>query len=101
MAAGPVRGRRGALGALGPGGIGEPECKRVCQLLDTFPGEPGAQLVDCAMDLDSRHKFLPDPAAKTKHNSMILENHESKGTSQPCPRCVAGESGHFSHILSF
>ncbi|KAI1236098.1 hypothetical protein IHE44_0001372 [Lamprotornis superbus] len=44
--------------------------KRVCQLLDTIPQEPGAQLVDCAMDLDSRHKFLPDPAAKTKQNSM-------------------------------
>ncbi|KAM3666570.1 uncharacterized protein C10orf143 homolog [Ammospiza maritima maritima] len=29
----------------------------------------------------------------------VLENHGSKGISQPCPRCVAGESGHFSHIL--
>ncbi|XP_056351288.1 uncharacterized protein C10orf143 homolog [Oenanthe melanoleuca] len=101
MAAVPVRGRRGALG---PGGAGEPECKRVCQLLDTLPREAGAQLMDCAMDLHSRQKFLPDSAAwaaKAKQNSMILENHGSKGTSQPCPRCVAGESGHFSHILGF
>ncbi|KAM4896792.1 uncharacterized protein C10orf143 homolog isoform 1-T1 [Sylvia borin] len=97
MAAGPLRGRRGALG---PGAAGEPECKRVCRVLDTIPRE--AQLLDCAMELDSRQKFLPDSApwaAKTKQNSVILENHGSKGTSQPCPRCVAGESGHFSHIL--
>ncbi|TRZ18950.1 hypothetical protein HGM15179_008145 [Zosterops borbonicus] len=101
MAAVSVRGRRGALG---PGGAGEPECKRVCRLLDTIPREAGAQLLDCAMDLDPRQKFLPDSApwaAKTKQNSTILENHGSKGTSQPCPRCVAGESGHFSHILDF
>ncbi|XP_053805297.1 uncharacterized protein C10orf143 homolog isoform X1 [Vidua chalybeata] len=78
--------------------------KRVCRLLDTIPREAAAQLVDCAMDVDSRQKLLPDSApwaAKTKQNSMILENHGSKGISQPCPRCVAGESGHFSHILGF
>ncbi|XP_066031049.1 uncharacterized protein C10orf143 homolog [Chamaea fasciata] len=97
MAALPMRGRRGALG---PGGAGEPECKRACRVLDTIPRE--AQLLDCAMDLDPRQKFLPDSApwaAKAKQNSLLLENHGSKGTSQPCPRCVAGESGHFSHIL--
>lgn len=105
--------------------------------MDTIPREAGAQLMDCAMDLDSRQKFLPDSApwaAKAKQNSVvsshcprvcykitfeihfiiklqiialfkkifdgfvsgfvpqILENHGSKGTSQPCPRCVAGES---------
>ncbi|XP_059708232.1 uncharacterized protein C10orf143 homolog [Haemorhous mexicanus] len=101
MAAVPVRGRRGALG---PGAAGEPECKRVCRLLDTLPGEAAAQLMDCAMDLDSRQKLLPGSApwaAKTKQNSLVLENHGSKGISQPCPRCVAGESGHFSHILGF
>ncbi|XP_041271591.1 uncharacterized protein C10orf143 homolog isoform X3 [Onychostruthus taczanowskii] len=92
MAAGPVRGRRGALG---PGAAGEPECKRACRLLGTAPGEAGAQLVGCAMDQDSRQKLLPASApwaAKTKQNSVILENHGSKGISQPCPRCVAGES---------
>ncbi|OWK51017.1 hypothetical protein RLOC_00006141 [Lonchura striata] len=101
MAAGPVRGRRAALG---PGAAGEPECKRVCQLLDTIPREAGAQLVSCAMDVDSRQKLPPDSApwaARTKQNSVILENHGSNGISQPCPRCVAGESGHFSHILGF
>ncbi|XP_041317060.1 uncharacterized protein C10orf143 homolog [Pyrgilauda ruficollis] len=78
--------------------------KRVCRLLGTAAGEAGAQLVGCAMDQDSRQKLLPDSApwaAKTKQNSVILENHGSKGISQPCPRCVAGESGHFSHILGF
>ncbi|XP_037997266.1 uncharacterized protein C10orf143 homolog [Motacilla alba alba] len=99
MAAVPVRGRRAALG---PGAAGEPECKRACRLLDTFPGQAGAQLVDCAMDLDSRQSLLPEPApwaARTKQNPVVLDNHGSKGIPQPCPRCVAGESGHFSHIL--
>ncbi|RLW02283.1 hypothetical protein DV515_00007491 [Chloebia gouldiae] len=47
------------------------------------------------MDVDSRQKLLPDSApwaARTKQNSVILENGGSKGISQPCPRCVAGES---------
>ncbi|XP_058666248.1 uncharacterized protein C10orf143 homolog [Ammospiza nelsoni] len=99
MAAVPLRGRRAALG---PGAAGEPECKRLCRLLDTIPGQAAAQLRDCAMDLDPRQKLLPDSApwaAKAKQNSVVLENHGSKGISQPCPRCVAGESGHFSHIL--
>lgn len=48
--------------------------KRVCRLLDTIPREAGAQLLDCAMDLDPRQKFLPDSApwaAKSKQNSMV------------------------------
>ncbi|XP_071420105.1 uncharacterized protein C10orf143 homolog [Pithys albifrons albifrons] len=99
--AGAVRGRRGQCG---PGGAGEPERKRVCQLLESIPREAGAHLVDCAMELDARQKPAPacGPwAEKTKQNSMTLENHGSKGAAQPCPRCVAGESGHFSHILGF
>ncbi|KAF2978436.1 hypothetical protein EK904_005028 [Melospiza melodia maxima] len=74
--------------------------KRLCRLLDTIPGQAAAQLRDCAMDLDPRQKLLPDSAPwAAKQNSVVLENHGSKGISQPCPRCVAGESGHFSHIL--
>ncbi|XP_063261151.1 uncharacterized protein C10orf143 homolog [Prinia subflava] len=99
MAAVPVRGRRGAHG---PGGAGEPECKRPCRLQDTVPRQACAQLGGCATDGDARQRSLPDPApcaARARHSSMISENHGSKGTSQPCPRCVAGESGHFSHIL--
>ncbi|XP_051657197.1 uncharacterized protein C10orf143 homolog [Manacus candei] len=97
----PARGRRGALG---PGGPGEPERKRVCKLLESIPGEANGYLMDCTMELDSRQKLSPDCgpwAAKPKQNSMILENHGSKGAAQPCPRCIAGESGHFSHIMGF
>lgn len=48
--------------------------------MDTIPREAGAQLMDCAMDLDSRQKFLPDSApwaAKAKQNSVV---------SSHCPR---------------
>ncbi|KAM9379875.1 uncharacterized protein C10orf143 homolog [Phaethornis superciliosus] len=94
----PARGRRGALSAPGPG---EPERKRACKPLETIPKEAGVHLTDCAMELDSKQKISPDWATKTKQNSMIFENHGSRGTAQPCPRCIAGESGHFSHILGF
>ncbi|XP_075573621.1 uncharacterized protein C10orf143 homolog isoform X2 [Pelecanus crispus] len=91
----PARGRRGPLGAREPA-AGEPERKRVCKLLETIPNETDARLIDCAMELDSKQKISTDCgpwAAKTKQNSMISENHGSRGTAQPCPRCIAGESG--------
>ncbi|KAM6090934.1 uncharacterized protein C10orf143 homolog isoform 2-T2 [Theristicus caerulescens] len=97
----PARGRRGALGAQEPG---EPERKRVCKPLETIPNEADARLIDGAMELDSKQKISTDCgpwATKTKQNSMIFENHGSRGTAQPCPRCIAGESGHFNHILGF
>ncbi|XP_075011400.1 uncharacterized protein C10orf143 homolog [Calonectris borealis] len=103
MAALPLRGRRGALRGheLEPG---EPERKRACKPLETIPNEADARLIDCAMELDSKQKISADCgpwATKTKQNSMIFENHGSRGTAQPCPRCIAGESGHFNHILGF
>ncbi|KAM6090933.1 uncharacterized protein C10orf143 homolog isoform 1-T1 [Theristicus caerulescens] len=88
----PARGRRGALGAQEPG---EPERKRVCKPLETIPNEADARLIDGAMELDSKQKISTDCgpwATKTKQNSMIFENHGSRGTAQPCPRCIAGES---------
>ncbi|XP_076195360.1 uncharacterized protein C10orf143 homolog isoform X2 [Aptenodytes patagonicus] len=47
------------------------------------------------MELDSKQKISPDCGpwtTKTKQNSVIFENHGSRGTAQPCPRCIAGES---------
>nr|XP_013041265.2 uncharacterized protein C10orf143 homolog isoform X1 [Anser cygnoides] len=78
--------------------------KRVCKLLETFPNEADARLIDCAMELDSKQKLSSGCGpwdTKTKPNSMIFENQGSRGTAQPCPRCIAGESGHFNHILGF
>ncbi|XP_075280054.1 uncharacterized protein C10orf143 homolog isoform X2 [Opisthocomus hoazin] len=95
----PARGRRGAMGAH----EAEPE-RRACKLLETLPHEADARLIDCAMEMDSKQNVSADCgpwATKTKQNSMIFENRGSRGAAQPCPRCIAGESGHFSHILSF
>ncbi|XP_074448131.1 uncharacterized protein C10orf143 homolog isoform X2 [Larus michahellis] len=97
-----ARGRRGALRTHQPE-PGEPE-RRACKPSETIPNEADAHLIDCAMELDSKQKISADCcpwATKTKQNSMIFENHVSRGTAQPCPRCIAGESGHFSHILGF
>ncbi|XP_065495568.1 uncharacterized protein C10orf143 homolog [Caloenas nicobarica] len=97
----PARGRRGALPEPQPG---EPERKRACKPVETIPKEADAFLIGCAMELDSKQKISTDwgpRPAKTKQNSVIFENHGSRGTAQPCPRCIAGESGHFSHILGF
>ncbi|XP_064320461.1 uncharacterized protein C10orf143 homolog isoform X1 [Phalacrocorax carbo] len=103
MAALPLlaRGRRGALRAHEPE---EPERKRACKLLEAVPNEADARLTECAMELESKQKISTDVgpwAAKAKQNSVIFENHGNRGTAQPCPRCIAGESGHFSHILGF
>ncbi|XP_024069044.1 uncharacterized protein C10orf143 homolog [Terrapene carolina triunguis] len=104
--------RRRRRGALLPQEPGEPERKRVCKSLETVPNESDFchQLNECAMDywtmeLDSKQKgtteqFIPQ-TPKEKPNSMIFQNHGSKGTAQPCPRCIAGESGHFNHIMGF
>ncbi|XP_035746314.1 uncharacterized protein C10orf143 homolog isoform X2 [Egretta garzetta] len=78
--------------------------KRACRPLETIPDEAGARRIDCAMELDSKQKISTDCgpwATKTKQNSMIFENHGSRGAAQPCPRCIAGESGHFNHIPGF
>ncbi|XP_064370477.1 uncharacterized protein C10orf143 homolog [Dromaius novaehollandiae] len=99
----PGRPRRAALRAHEPQ-PGEPERKRVCKQLETIPSEADVCFIDCAMELDSKQKVSADcvlQAAKTHQDSMIFENHGSRGTAQPCPRCIAGESGHFNHILGF
>ncbi|XP_065699658.1 uncharacterized protein C10orf143 homolog [Patagioenas fasciata] len=93
----PARGWRGALHEPE-----EPERKRARRPVETIAKEADAFLIGCAMELDSKQKIPADWApwtAKTKQNSTIFENHGSGGTAQPCPRCIAGESGHLSHIL--
>ncbi|XP_068807494.1 uncharacterized protein C10orf143 homolog isoform X2 [Struthio camelus] len=78
--------------------------KRICKQLETIPNEADVCFIDCAMELDSKQKVSTDcfpQAAKAKQDAMIFENHGSRGTAQPCPRCIAGESGHFNHILGF
>ncbi|KYO43924.1 uncharacterized protein C10orf143 homolog isoform X2 [Alligator mississippiensis] len=104
-----LRGRRGALPEPQPG---EPERKRACKSLETLPNESGAhcQLNKCTMDywtmeLDSKQEGFPEQCipqtTEEKQNSVIFQNHGSRSTTQPCPRCIAGESGHFNHILDF
>ncbi|XP_061856723.1 uncharacterized protein C10orf143 homolog [Colius striatus] len=104
MAALPLlaRGRRGPLRAR-DAEPGEPERKRVCKPSEAVPHQADACLLDCAMELDPKQKIPTDcgPWATKTKSSMISENHGSRGTAQPCPRCIAGESGHFSHILGF
>ncbi|XP_054238698.1 uncharacterized protein C10orf143 homolog [Indicator indicator] len=101
MSALPARGRRCALRAYEPE---EPERKRPCKPLESLPNQAGALLIDCAMELDSKQKISAGSgpwAAKTKQNLVSFENNGSRGTAQPCPRCIAGESGHFNHIPRF
>ncbi|XP_078079591.1 uncharacterized protein LOC144500478 [Mustelus asterias] len=86
--------------------------KRFCQGLDgSFPVEndvPYTQLNWSSMD----HWNLPkhvDPTGlmgKTisvpnvdKLTFVMQQNQEQVGTSKPCPRCLAGESGHINHMI--
>ncbi|KAJ6668953.1 hypothetical protein lerEdw1_007762 [Lerista edwardsae] len=47
---------------------------------------------------DSTELFSP-PIMKKKPNSMIFPDNETRTAAQPCPRCIAGEPGHFGHMM--
>ncbi|XP_053306183.1 uncharacterized protein C10orf143-like isoform X2 [Spea bombifrons] len=39
------------------------------------------------------------PKPEIQMDCMAFENQESGASTQPCQRCIAGESGHINHIL--
>ncbi|XP_077786511.1 uncharacterized protein C10orf143 homolog isoform X3 [Podarcis muralis] len=90
----------------------EPERKRACRSSETIPQVISAchPQSKCAMDYwDMEQDFKQkDPAdffspqiMKEKPNSVIFPDNETRTTAQPCPRCIAGEPGHFGHIMGF
>ncbi|XP_025024156.1 uncharacterized protein C10orf143 homolog isoform X1 [Python bivittatus] len=88
----------------------EPEQKRVCRNLEAVPQaiNPCHPLSNCFMDYWAMKQNLKqkDPTelfnpqiTKEKPNYMIFMDNEAKATAQPCPRCIAGEPGHFGHMM--
>ncbi|XP_062988894.1 uncharacterized protein C10orf143 homolog [Elgaria multicarinata webbii] len=88
----------------------EPERKRVCRSLEIVPQEinachPASKYTmdywDMEEDLkqkDPTELFNPQ-IMKEKPNYVIFPNNETRTGAQPCPRCIAGEPGHFGHIM--
>ncbi|XP_002932693.1 uncharacterized protein C10orf143 homolog [Xenopus tropicalis] len=85
--------------------IGEfPNSKRTCRGLENLTNGDGIllnQLNECDMvylqmqmaaNKDSFQTLTPQ-----RHQNMVVPG--SMGSGQPCPRCIAGESGHINHIL--
>ncbi|XP_069755739.1 uncharacterized protein [Narcine bancroftii] len=88
-----------------PGDWGPPEQKRSCQGLDgdfqTEHNIPCTQLSWSSIDHQK-----PVQSARTISSIIGLPSIPKltfliqPGISKPCPRCLAGESGHINHILT-
>nr|XP_060622809.1 uncharacterized protein C10orf143 homolog [Anolis sagrei ordinatus] len=86
----------------------EPEPKRLCRSSETVicTSHPPSK---CAEDYDSMEldlkqnnptEFFNPQKMKEKPTLLIFPNNETRTPVQPCPRCIAGEPGHFSHIMN-
>ncbi|XP_067321884.1 uncharacterized protein C10orf143 homolog isoform X2 [Anolis sagrei] len=82
--------------------------KRLCRSSETVicTSHPPSK---CAEDYDSMEldlkqnnptEFLNPQKMKEKPTLLIFPNNETRTPVQPCPRCIAGEPGHFSHIMN-
>uniref|UniRef100_A0ABM5G1F7 Uncharacterized protein C10orf143 homolog n=1 Tax=Pogona vitticeps TaxID=103695 RepID=A0ABM5G1F7_9SAUR len=92
-------------------GLPEPERKRVCRSLETIPqsisschppSKCAVDYWDMEQDLTQKSptEFSTPRIMKEKTHDMILPDNETRTTAQTCLRCMAGEPGHFGHIMS-
>ncbi|XP_053440294.1 uncharacterized protein C10orf143 homolog isoform X3 [Nycticebus coucang] len=81
--------------------------KRVCRRLEASGHEPGCHQVNtCTLvswdpgDWEPPPRGCPPPlkpeSGEGRPNAGIPQN-GGRSLAQPCPRCIAGESGHFNH----
>ncbi|XP_044301603.1 uncharacterized protein C10orf143 homolog [Varanus komodoensis] len=88
----------------------ETERKRVCRSQETVSEKiivchPPSKCTMNSWDIEENLKqkdpseiFNPQ-SIKEKPNYVIIPNKETRTGAQPCPRCIAGEPGHFGHIM--
>ncbi|XP_062959051.1 uncharacterized protein C10orf143 homolog [Cynocephalus volans] len=84
-----------------------PDAKRACRRLETSEQECVCPLVKvCAPgpwspeDQGPQHTGCspaPRPESSQGRPSAGIPRNGGRNSAQPCPRCVAGESGHFNH----
>ncbi|XP_053440295.1 uncharacterized protein C10orf143 homolog isoform X4 [Nycticebus coucang] len=83
------------------------DLKRVCRRLEASGHEPGCHQVNtCTLvswdpgDWEPPPRGCPPPlkpeSGEGRPNAGIPQN-GGRSLAQPCPRCIAGESGHFNH----
>ncbi|XP_067858489.1 uncharacterized protein C10orf143-like isoform X2 [Heptranchias perlo] len=95
------------------GRVGKPDNKRICQGLDgSFPVEndvPYTQLNWSSIDHWNLQKHFQPEGLMSKTVTLpnvdklafvMQQNHVQASISKPCPRCLAGESGHINHIMA-
>ncbi|XP_070610088.1 uncharacterized protein C10orf143 homolog isoform X2 [Erythrolamprus reginae] len=86
------------------------QIKRVCKNLETLQqaSNPCHSLSNCFTDYwavkwnlkeDDLTELFSPQIMKEKPSYMIFTDNEAKATAQLCPRCIAGESGHFGHMM--
>ncbi|XP_055962695.1 uncharacterized protein C10orf143 homolog [Sorex fumeus] len=71
------------------------DAKRACRRADVT--EPRDGLPVKVASPHPEHRGPPDPAG---HAAARMPRDGGRSPAQPCPRCVAGASGHFSHTLA-
>ncbi|XP_075468325.1 uncharacterized protein C10orf143 homolog [Ascaphus truei] len=86
-----------------------PNNKRICKGLESIANGNGILLNpvnDCntvywQMQISPDKAFMQELVSESdmQLSCAPFHNHESGGSSQPCQRCMAGESGHINHIL--
>uniref|UniRef100_A0A8C3WWG6 Chromosome 10 open reading frame 143 n=1 Tax=Catagonus wagneri TaxID=51154 RepID=A0A8C3WWG6_9CETA len=82
------------------------DAKRACRRLEAAQDRGCPQVKACASDSrSSQEPESPDrgrlPAARPDSGqgrpSVGILQDSGRSPTQPCPRCLAGESGHFNH----
>ncbi|XP_074088254.1 uncharacterized protein C10orf143 homolog [Macrotis lagotis] len=86
----------------GPG-----DAKRACRSIEVCPGEDADQGLNdlppacsaMAWTSESKGVFAREilPGHSQGRQSSVISANNGRRPTQPCLRCLAGESGHFSH----
>ncbi|KAM6183564.1 uncharacterized protein C10orf143 homolog isoform 2-T2 [Erethizon dorsatum] len=81
--------------------------KRVCRTSEASGPERGSPQVNTSVlaswgtedtePLPRGCPLEPWPQGSQGRPSSVIPQNVGRSTIQPCPRCIAGESGHFNH----
>ncbi|XP_037352527.1 uncharacterized protein C10orf143 homolog isoform X2 [Talpa occidentalis] len=72
-------------------------CRRVEPATPERAGPPGKAGVLASWSPEERGPPAPRPEGGQGRLSAAAPQPGGRSSAQPCPRCAAGESGHFSH----
>uniref|UniRef100_A0A5F9CMR2 Chromosome 10 open reading frame 143 n=1 Tax=Oryctolagus cuniculus TaxID=9986 RepID=A0A5F9CMR2_RABIT len=73
------------------------EAKRLCRRSEASAPERGCHQVGTGVLASGSTEDCPRPEGGQGRPSAVILQSGSRSAAQPCRRCIAGESGHFSH----